>query len=137
MAEARAALAVLAGHHLLEETSPGRFGCHDLLRSFAVTRFVDHGSEQEKREGVRRLAEYYLRAVTHASQVRHRRRSEADGDEAPPPPSDTVARAEARSPVADLARGAATTAMNLDDGTAPGMAATPARPEDPEPPPGA
>ena len=63
--------------------------------------------------------------------------SEADGDEAPPPPSDTVARAEARSPVADLARGAATTAMTPDDGTAPGMAATPARPEDPEPPPGA
>ena len=96
VAEARTALAVLAGHHLLEETSPGRFGCHDLLRSFAVTRFVDHGSEQEKREGVRRLAEYYLRAVTHASQVRHRRRSEADGDDPSEMPfADTPAAAAA------------------------------------------
>lgn len=81
VAEARAALTVLAGHHLLEETFPGRFGCHDLIRGFAVARFADRGSEREKREGVRRLADYYLRAVTYASEVRHRRLSEAREDD--------------------------------------------------------
>lgn len=78
--EADATLAVLAGHHLLEEIAPGWFGFHDLIRAFAATRFADRGSERESREGVRRLADYYLRAVTHASEVRHRHPNEAGGD---------------------------------------------------------
>jgi DNA-binding SARP family transcriptional activator/tetratricopeptide (TPR) repeat protein len=81
LAEARASLTVLAGHHLLEETSPGRFGCHDLIRGFAVARFADQGSERETRESVRRLADYYLRAVTHASELSHGRWSGVASDD--------------------------------------------------------
>jgi DNA-binding SARP family transcriptional activator len=94
--EARAALTVLAGHHLLEENAQGRFGFHDLIRAFAVGHFVDRGSEHEKREVVRRLADYYLRAVTRASKVRHGHPCEANGGAPPDMPfANTPAEAEA------------------------------------------
>ena len=71
LAEARAALSAMAVHHLLEETSPGRFGFHDLIRAFAAARFADEDAEPEIRHGVSRLAVYYLRAVNLASELRH------------------------------------------------------------------
>jgi DNA-binding SARP family transcriptional activator len=73
VAESRVALSDLADHHLLEEISPGRYGFHDLLRAFAAARSADEDSAKEIRHSVGRLADYYLRAVTHASQVRRGR----------------------------------------------------------------
>jgi tetratricopeptide (TPR) repeat protein len=70
VAESRAALGALAGHHLLEEVSPERFAFHDLLRSFAAARSAAEDSAKEVRNGVGRLADYYLNAVTQAGQVR-------------------------------------------------------------------
>lgn len=70
LAESRAALTALAAHHLLEEVAPSRFGFHDVLRAFAAARFADEESASEGRRGVARLADYYLKAVSYAGEVR-------------------------------------------------------------------
>jgi DNA-binding SARP family transcriptional activator/tetratricopeptide (TPR) repeat protein len=70
VAQSRAALSRLADHHLVEEISPGRFGMHDLLRAFAAARSADEDRARDIRYGIGHLADYYLRAVTRASQVR-------------------------------------------------------------------
>jgi tetratricopeptide (TPR) repeat protein len=82
LAESRAALSALAVHHLLEETSPERFGFHDLIRAFAATRFADEDAAPEIRHAVSRLADYYLRAVNLASELRHAHRREPPVGEA-------------------------------------------------------
>jgi DNA-binding SARP family transcriptional activator len=69
IAQSRAALGRLAGHHLLEEVSPGRFGMHDLLRAFAAARSVDDDPAKDTRYGIGQLADHYLRTVTRASQI--------------------------------------------------------------------
>jgi DNA-binding SARP family transcriptional activator/tetratricopeptide (TPR) repeat protein len=71
--ESRAALSALAGHNLLEEISPGRFGFNDLLRRFAAARSADEDQAKEVRHSVKRLADYYQRAVTQAGLVRSTR----------------------------------------------------------------
>jgi tetratricopeptide (TPR) repeat protein/DNA-binding SARP family transcriptional activator len=68
--ESRTMLGALADYHLLEEISPGRFGFHDLLRSFAAGRSAVEDSARDVRNGVGQLADYYLHAVIQASQVR-------------------------------------------------------------------
>lgn len=70
LAESAAALTALASHHLLEETSEGRFGLHDLLRAFAAHHFRDEESASEIRHAVGRLADYYLRTINQANDVR-------------------------------------------------------------------
>jgi DNA-binding SARP family transcriptional activator/tetratricopeptide (TPR) repeat protein len=69
LAESHATLGTLAEHYLLEEISPGRFGFHDLTRTFAAGRFAREDPEPEIRRGVARLADYYLNAVDHANQI--------------------------------------------------------------------
>jgi DNA-binding SARP family transcriptional activator len=77
--QSRAALSGLAGHHLIEEISLGRYGFHDLLRAFAAARSADEDLAKDVRYGIGRQADYYLRAVTHASQVRRGHRAADDG----------------------------------------------------------
>lgn len=89
LAESEAALTVLAGHHLLEESSPGRFGFHDLIRAFAAARCADEDRAGDLRHSVGQLADYYLHAVSRASEVRHMRRRDSaaeDDSEAWPMP---------------------------------------------------
>jgi DNA-binding SARP family transcriptional activator/tetratricopeptide (TPR) repeat protein len=81
VAESRAVLDTLAGHHLLEETSPGRFGFHDLVCAFAAARFADEDPAPAVRHLVGRLADYYLRAISNASEVRHAHPREAPAGE--------------------------------------------------------
>jgi DNA-binding SARP family transcriptional activator/tetratricopeptide (TPR) repeat protein len=99
LSESLVALKALAGHHLLEETSPGRFCFHDLIRGFAAALFAEADPVEEIRLGVGRLADYYLRAVTRASDVRHARLPQApeagDRDEEAMPFTDTPTAAEA------------------------------------------
>jgi DNA-binding SARP family transcriptional activator/tetratricopeptide (TPR) repeat protein len=68
---AETVLRTLSSHHLLEETSPGKFGFHDLIRAFAAARFAAEDREPEARFAVGRLADYYIRAVRHANQILH------------------------------------------------------------------
>jgi DNA-binding SARP family transcriptional activator/tetratricopeptide (TPR) repeat protein len=94
LTESRTALNALSSHHLLEETSPGRFGCHDLIRAFAATRFADEDAALERGRGISRLADYYLRAVRRASDLSHAHRGgtpSADEENQPQSPEAATA----------------------------------------------
>jgi DNA-binding SARP family transcriptional activator len=59
-AAARAALAELVRASLLTEDDAGRFGCHDLLRAYAVELTARADSEAERDAARRRMADHYL-----------------------------------------------------------------------------
>ncbi|MFJ3672930.1 AfsR/SARP family transcriptional regulator [Streptomyces sp. NPDC090106] len=65
-ARTRALLAELARAHLLTEHAPGRYACHDLLRTYAAERAAEHDSEGEREAAVRRLLDHYLHTA-HAA----------------------------------------------------------------------
>nr|BFE61495.1 BTAD domain-containing putative transcriptional regulator [Dactylosporangium thailandense] len=56
---ARPALAELTQAHLLTEIGPGRYACHDLLRSYAAELVAEHESAGERAAATRRLLGYY------------------------------------------------------------------------------
>ena len=64
--QARAALAELVRASLLTEDSAGRFGCHDLLRAYAVELSARADSEADRDAARRRIADHYLRTA-HAA----------------------------------------------------------------------
>jgi DNA-binding SARP family transcriptional activator len=57
----------LAGAHLLTQPAPGRYGCHDLLRSYATERAHEVDSAADRTAAVRRLLDWYLRRVDAAA----------------------------------------------------------------------
>jgi DNA-binding SARP family transcriptional activator len=59
-AGARAALAELVRASLLTEDAAGRFGCHDLLRAYAVELTTQSDSEAERDAARHRVADHYL-----------------------------------------------------------------------------
>jgi DNA-binding SARP family transcriptional activator/DNA-binding XRE family transcriptional regulator len=61
------ALAELCDEHLLTEYVPGRYTCHDLLRSYAVEQAMTHESEASRQAAVHRVLSHYLHAATVAS----------------------------------------------------------------------
>jgi DNA-binding SARP family transcriptional activator/tetratricopeptide (TPR) repeat protein/DNA-binding XRE family transcriptional regulator len=61
------ALAELCDEHLLTEYVPGRYICHDLLRSYAVEEAMTRDSESDRRAAVHRMLDHYLRAASLAS----------------------------------------------------------------------
>ncbi len=67
-AESAEQLAVLAGWHLIDEYTPGRFAFHDLLRMYA-TELAGREGEHSGREATRRLYDYYLRGVDAAARA--------------------------------------------------------------------
>jgi DNA-binding SARP family transcriptional activator/Tfp pilus assembly protein PilF len=67
-AESAGQLGVLAGWHLIDEYTPGRFAFHDLLRMYA-TELAGREGEQGGREATRRLYDYYLRGVDAAARA--------------------------------------------------------------------
>ncbi len=78
VAQARRALDVLARAHLLSPVSPGRYGMHDLLRSYAqeLTASTDTGDQQHA--ALSRLFDHYLYTAEAAMEAlfpaeRHRR----------------------------------------------------------------
>jgi DNA-binding SARP family transcriptional activator len=65
--EAYQALAELCDEHLLTEYVPGRYICHDLLRSYAVEEAMTRESEADRRAAMRRVLDHYLHAASVAS----------------------------------------------------------------------
>jgi len=68
-AQARRLLAELARAHLLTEQVPGRFGCHDLLRAYAIEHATTTGSRVGRRAAQGRLLDYYLHTAAIADRL--------------------------------------------------------------------
>jgi len=68
-AEARRTLAELARAHLLSEQVLGRYGCHDLLRDYAIELAATTGSRPARRAAQGRLLDYYLRTAATADRL--------------------------------------------------------------------
>ena len=66
MAQARQGLEGLHANHLVEETAPGRFQMHDLVRAYAQHRANDL-DPQERAEAVARALRYYLHTTITAT----------------------------------------------------------------------
>jgi len=59
-AKAQRLLDELARANLFAEQAPGRFGCHDLLRAYAIEQVTTTGSRAARRAALGRLLDYYL-----------------------------------------------------------------------------
>jgi tetratricopeptide (TPR) repeat protein/transcriptional regulator with XRE-family HTH domain len=75
-AKARRLLDELARANLLAEQASGRFGCHDLLRAYAIEQATTTGSRAARRAALGRLLDYYLHTAAAADRLLrpHRRR---------------------------------------------------------------
>jgi DNA-binding SARP family transcriptional activator/tetratricopeptide (TPR) repeat protein len=82
-AQAAALLDQLADAHLIEETAPGRYSCHDLLRLYAVER-LHHHPEPEWRPARHRLLTWYLDQVRAAGQRMYPHYVRLPAEPAPP-----------------------------------------------------
>lgn len=67
--KARRLLDQLARAHLLTEQAPGRFGCHDLLRAYAIELAARTGSGAGRCAALGRLLDYYLHTATAADRL--------------------------------------------------------------------
>jgi DNA-binding SARP family transcriptional activator/Tfp pilus assembly protein PilF len=65
-AQAGHALAALARGHLVQQTGPGRYGMHDLLRAYARDLAIAEDGEDGVRAALTRLSGYYLHAAAVA-----------------------------------------------------------------------
>jgi tetratricopeptide (TPR) repeat protein len=66
LAQARHALAELAGGHLVTEHLPGRFAVHDLLRAYAAEQAAACDTGTQRRAATRRMLDHYLHTA-HAA----------------------------------------------------------------------
>jgi DNA-binding SARP family transcriptional activator/Tfp pilus assembly protein PilF len=62
-------LEVLAGVHLVQPAGPGRYGMHDLLRAYARELADTQDGEQERRDALTRLFDYYIAAAAAAMEA--------------------------------------------------------------------
>jgi DNA-binding SARP family transcriptional activator/transcriptional regulator with XRE-family HTH domain len=61
------ALAELCDEHLLTEYVPGRYICHDLLRSYAMEEAITRESAADRNAALHRVLDHYLHAASVAS----------------------------------------------------------------------
>lgn len=89
VADGREQLAALATAHLVEEHSPGRYLCHDLLRAYAAERVQLEESPGDRKAAQDRLYRYYLDGALAADRLLfpHQLRPPAAGPDADPPPA--------------------------------------------------
>jgi hypothetical protein len=75
-AKAQRLLDELARANLFAEQAPGRFGCHDLLRAYAIEQVTTTRSRAARRAALGRLLDYYLHTGAAANRLLrpHRRR---------------------------------------------------------------
>jgi tetratricopeptide (TPR) repeat protein/transcriptional regulator with XRE-family HTH domain len=66
--QARRALDKLAEANLIFEHAPGRFGLHDLLRTYAVERATTYNAK-DQRAAIHRMLDYYLHTSYSANRV--------------------------------------------------------------------
>jgi DNA-binding SARP family transcriptional activator/tetratricopeptide (TPR) repeat protein len=59
----------LADRHLIAEQAPGRYGFHDLIGVFARRYALEPAAASDRAAGLRRLADYFLRAVEAADRL--------------------------------------------------------------------
>jgi tetratricopeptide (TPR) repeat protein len=64
--QSRRVLDVLARTHLIQQTGPGRYGMHDLLRAYARELATAHDGEDAGRAALTRLFDYYLHTAVVA-----------------------------------------------------------------------
>jgi tetratricopeptide (TPR) repeat protein len=57
--EARRLLAEIAGAQLIRELRPGRWGCHDLLRAYAVELLAETDGDGARRRATERMVDHY------------------------------------------------------------------------------
>ncbi|HEX4700547.1 MAG TPA: BTAD domain-containing putative transcriptional regulator [Pseudonocardiaceae bacterium] len=69
VAEIRADLSELVRVHMADESTPGRYTCHDLLRIYAAERAMATDSDDERASADRRLLDHYLHAAYAAAIV--------------------------------------------------------------------
>lgn len=67
--EVRCLLAELTRAHLLTEHTPGRYGCHDLLRTYAVELAGEHDDPADRNTAVHRLLDHYLHTAHGAGRL--------------------------------------------------------------------
>jgi tetratricopeptide (TPR) repeat protein/DNA-binding SARP family transcriptional activator len=67
--ETERALDVLLDHHLIEESAPGRFAFHDLIRLYARHLALARDTEEDRRRAMRRLVDYYLGLADQADRI--------------------------------------------------------------------
>jgi DNA-binding SARP family transcriptional activator/tetratricopeptide (TPR) repeat protein len=65
--QAYLAIAELCDEHLVTEYVPGRYTCHDLLRSYAAEEASTRESETDRRAAVHRVLDHYLHTALVAS----------------------------------------------------------------------
>jgi tetratricopeptide (TPR) repeat protein len=63
----RPLLAELTRAHLLAESHPGRYTCHDLLRNYATELTRSHDSHPDRQAALGRLLDYYLHTAATAA----------------------------------------------------------------------
>jgi len=73
--QARRAVRELTSAHLLAEHTPGRFGFHDLLRTYAAEQAQLLDAAGERRSAVRRTLDHYLHTAWTADHLLHPARS--------------------------------------------------------------
>ena len=59
----------LAAAHLVHQTAPGRYACHDLLRHFAAERAGDEEQNPSARQAAGRLSDWYLHCGDAAARL--------------------------------------------------------------------
>ena len=89
----------LAADHLLQQTRPGRFVFHDLVRAFVSSRSSDEDSPRERRAALTRLFDHYLAVSGAAMDVLH----PAEKQRRPAPPRSEAPAPEFADPDAALA----------------------------------
>jgi tetratricopeptide (TPR) repeat protein/transcriptional regulator with XRE-family HTH domain len=90
------ALGVLARAQLIQPTRPGRYGMHDLLHAYARELATAQDPEDQRREALTRLFDYYLHTAATAMDTlvpaeRHRRPRVSPAASPAPPVTDPVA----------------------------------------------
>jgi tetratricopeptide (TPR) repeat protein len=104
--------------HLIQPTSLGRYGMHDLLRAYANQLAATEDSEPERRAALTRLFDHYLATAAAAMDTRvpaerhHRPRIPAPATPGPPMSDPTAARAWLDAERATLATACAYTAAH-------------------------
>jgi DNA-binding SARP family transcriptional activator/tetratricopeptide (TPR) repeat protein len=68
-AEARRLLTALRGAHLIDESAPGRFTFHDLLRAYAAEQARVPGSAVEREAALGRMLDHYLHTAHAADRL--------------------------------------------------------------------
>jgi DNA-binding SARP family transcriptional activator len=67
--ETRTLLAELVRAHLLGESTPGRYGCHDLLRAYAAEQAGTQDDERTRRAALYRMLDHYVHTAHLAARL--------------------------------------------------------------------